>query len=319
MVTRKLGKSELNVSPVIMGTWQAGKNMWVGIEDRQIKAAVEKAFDAGITTFDTAEVYGDGHSERVLGEAIAPFRKQATITTKVFSNHLSYEGVLNACHGSLRRLKTDYIDLYQIHWPAGTWNSPQVPIDETMRAFADLRRQGKIRAIGVSNFTKRQLQDAIQCDRVDSIQPPFSLFWRHVERDIMPFCVDHQISILAYSPLAQGLLTGKFGPDHVFEEGDHRSQNRLFQIDHYLRVQEALERLRPLAQERQITMAKLALAWLMAQPQTSAIVGVRRPDQIQDNAGAMTVSLSKQELDQIDAIGKTVTDFLDDNPVMWQF
>ena len=319
METRKLGRSELNVSPVIMGTWQAGKNMWVGIEDRQIKAAVEKAFDAGITTFDTAEVYGDGHSELVLGKAMAPFRKQAIIATKVFSNHLSYEEVLNACHGSLSRLKTDYIDVYQIHWPAGTWNSPQVPIQETMRALADLRRQGKIRAIGVSNFTKQQLEDALECERVDSIQPPFSLFWRHVERDIMPFCVEHQISILAYSPLAQGLLTGKFGPDHVFEEGDHRSQNRLFQSDHYPRVIEALERLRPVAQERQITMAQLALAWLMAQPQTSAIVGVRRPDQIQDNAGAMTVSLSKQELDQIDAIGKTVTDFLDDNPVMWQF
>lgn len=317
MEKRRLGRSDVWISPIIMGTWQAGKNMWVGIEDRQIIAAIRAAFEAGITTFDTAEVYGDGYSERILGQALAPFRQDAVVATKVFSNHLSYEAVLAACDGSLRNLKTDFIDLYQIHWPAGTWNTPKVPVEETMRALVHLRKQGKIRTIGVSNFSKTQLEEAQACDRVDSIQPPYSLFWRHVERETAPFCVANEISILAYSPLAQGLLTGKFGAGHRFEDGDHRSRNRLFQPDHFRRVLDAVDRLRPIAQRHEISLAQLALAWLIAQPQTSAIVGVRSPDQICDNAGATGVTLSPEELNEIDAIGKTVTLHLDDNPVLW--
>src|SRR5579883_2897147 len=208
METRALGKSEIHITPIITGTWQAGKSQWVGVEDADTIKAIRSAFDAGITTVDTAEVYGQGHSERVVAEALSDVRDRVVYATKVFANHLKYDQVIAACEGSLRNLKTDYIDLYQIHWPSGSFNSEVVPIEETMRALNDLKQQGKIRAIGVSNFSRAQLEEAAQYGRIDSLQPPYSLFWRYVEQDAVPYCVEQQISIIAYSPLAQGLLTG---------------------------------------------------------------------------------------------------------------
>jgi myo-inositol catabolism protein IolS len=149
------------------------------------------------------------------------------------------------------------------------------------------------------------------------VQPPYSLFWRKIEKDLVPYCVEHNISILAYSPLAQGLLTGKFGPQHQFDPEDNRSKNQLFQGETYKRAQQALEKLRPLAEQHQTTLGNLALAWLMAQPQTHAIVGARNTEQAVQNAQAADVKLSAAELAEIDKIGRAVTDPLDDNPVMW--
>jgi aryl-alcohol dehydrogenase-like predicted oxidoreductase len=320
MKTRPLGNTEIQITPIIMGTWQAGKNMWVGIDDDEITKAIRAAFDAGITTFDTAEQYGEGHSETILGAALADVRDRVVYATKVFANHLKYDQVISSCEGCLKRLKTDYIDLYQIHWPSGSWGSEIVPIEETMRALNDLKEQGKIRAIGVSNFSREQIAEAAQFGSIDSLQPPYSLFWRQVEKNEMPYCVEHNISILAYSSLAQGLLTGKFGRDHQFEEGDHRSKNKLFaNRDNYERVQTALDRLRPIADRHQCSLAQLALAWLIAQPQTHAIAGARNGSQVVDNAKAGSIELSSEDLKEIDAIGRTVTDSLDDNPVMWSF
>ena len=143
MELRSLGTSEVKITPIIMGTWQAGKEMWVGIDDSETIEALRAAFEAGIATIDTAEYYGNGHSERIVGEALADVRDQVVYATKVFSNHLRYDQVMEACHGSLKNLKTDYLDLYQIHWPAGSWGTELVPIEETMRALNDLRKQGK--------------------------------------------------------------------------------------------------------------------------------------------------------------------------------
>lgn len=319
MQTRELGTSGIQITPIITGTWQAGKAMWAGIEDTDTIAAIRAAFDAGITTVDTAEVYGSGHSERIVAEALADVRDRVVYMTKVFSNHLKYDQVIAACEGSLKNLKTDYIDVYQIHWPAGTYGSEKVPIEETMHALNDLKQQGKIRAIGVSNFSRAQLEEASQFGRIDSLQPPYSLFWRHVEQDAMPYCVEHQISILAYSPLAQGLLTGKFKPGHQFDPADHRAKNKLFQGENFVRAQAALNKLRPIAERHHISLANLAIAWLIAQPQTNAITGVRHADQATENARAAEVQLSQAELAEIDAIGRTVTDHLDSNPVLWNW
>ncbi|MBD1940758.1 aldo/keto reductase, partial [Coleofasciculus sp. FACHB-712] len=217
MEKRHLGTSDIQISPIVMGTWQAGKRMWVGIEDADTIKAIRVAFDAGITTVDTAEVYGEGHSEQIVAQALSDVRDQAVYATKVFANHLKYDQVIEACDRSLKNLKTDYIDLYQIHWPSGVFKSEIVPIEETMNALNHLKEQGKIRAIGVSNFSRAQLEEAAQYGRIDSLQPPYSLFWRWVEKDAMPYCVENKISILAYSSLAQGLLTGKFGSDHQFD------------------------------------------------------------------------------------------------------
>ena len=146
MEKRQLGTSEIQITPIIMGTWQAGKRMWVGIEDAETVKAMRAAFEAGITTFDTAEVYGEGHSEQIIGEALSDVRSQVVYASKVFANHLKSDLVIEACDRSLKNLNTDYIDLYQIHWPAGTWNSELVPIAETMDALNKLKEQGKIRA-----------------------------------------------------------------------------------------------------------------------------------------------------------------------------
>lgn len=319
MEKRKLGISDIEITPILMGTWQAGKSMWVGIEDTETIKAIRSAFAAGITTIDTAEVYGNGHSEQIVAQALSDVRDRVVYATKVFANHLKYDQVIEACDRSLKNLKTDYIDLYQIHWPSGSFKSEIVPIAETMRAMNDLKQQGKIRTIGVSNFSRAQLEEAAQYGRIDSLQPPYSLFWRKVEKDAMPYCVENNISLLAYSPLAQGLLTGKFGLGHEFPEGDNRRDNKLFKGDNYVRAQTALDKLRPIADRYNISLANLAIAWLIAQPQTNAITGARHAKQIEENAIAAAVKLSPEDLAEIDAIGRTVTDPLENEALMWDW
>jgi len=319
METRKLGNSDVQITPIILGTWQAGKSQWVGIEDEKIIEAIQASLDAGITTIDTAEVYGDGHSEEIVGQAVKGKRDRTILATKVFANHLKYPQVIEACEASLKRLQTDYIDLYQIHWPAGAFNSEKVPIEETMRALDALKTAGKIRAIGVSNFSQEQIAEAAQHGEIESLQPPYSLFWRQIEQEEMPYCVEHNLTILSYSSLAQGLLTGKFGPDHQFEEGDVRRKNKLFHGEHYQHAQQALDKLRPIAEKYDCTLAQLSLAWLIRQPNTTAIAGARNAEQATQNAKAGEIQLADADVAEIDAIGRIVTDHLDPNPVMWDF
>ncbi len=319
MEKRPLGRSEIFISPIIMGTWQAGKSMWTGIDDQESIRAIRAAYDAGITTFDTAEVYGNGHSERILGKALKDIRHKVVIASKVFSNHLAYDQVFQACHRSLENLDTDYIDLYQIHWPPGSFGHRKVPLEETMQALLDLLQEGKIRAIGVSNFDAGQLREALKLGPIVSLQPPYSLFWRMIEAEIVPFCLDNEITILAYSPLAQGLLTGKFDADHVFEKGDHRRANRLFQPPLFNLALEALEKLKPIARSHGATLAQLALAWVIAHPGTCAIAGARNAEQAVQNAAAADISLGPKDLEEMDRISRLVTEKLDSNPVLWQW
>ncbi|GBE72846.1 aldo/keto reductase [Microcystis aeruginosa NIES-87] len=319
MQKRYLGQTNIEITPLLVGTWQAGKKMWAGIEDEESIKAIRAAFEAGITTIDTAEIYGEGHSESIVAQALADVRERVIYATKVFANHLKYEEVIAACHRSLKNLQTDYIDLYQIHWPSGSWNTEIVPISETMAALNYLKAQGKIRTIGVSNFSRSQLEEAGQYGRIESIQPPYSLFWRSVEKEIMPYCIDNNISILAYSPLAQGLLTGKFRNGYQLAAEDHRIKNKLFHGENFQRVQAALTQLEPIANRYSCSLAQLSLAWLIKQPQTNAIAGVRNAAQAVNNAQAMTINLTPEDLKLIDNIGKQVTDFLDDNPVLWDF
>ena len=319
MPLRTLGHTDIAISPVIMGTWQAGRDMWTDIDDAATTRAIQAAIDNGINTIDTAPVYGKGHSERVVAKAVGRRRSQVVIATKVFANELAHDQVMAACDRSLKNLGSDYIDLYQIHWPSGAFGSQVVPIEETMGALNRLKDQGKIRAIGVSNFSRDQLQEAMAYGAIESLQPPYSLFWRHVEKDAMPLCTAQGLSVLAYSPMAQGLLTGKFGPDHQFKRGDHRRANRLFQEPVFTKAQEALAALRPIADRHGITLGQLALAWVTAQPGTCAIAGARNERQVLENARAAAVSLSSEDLTEMDRISRTVTDELDDNPVLWKW
>jgi myo-inositol catabolism protein IolS len=319
MKKRTLGTSTVQITPILMGTWQAGKRMWVGIEDDDSIKTIRAAYEAGITTIDTAEVYGEGHSEQIVAEALSDVRDNVEYATKVFANHLKYQQVIAACERSLTNLKTDYIDLYQIHWPAGAFNSEIVPIEETMSALNYLKEQGKIRAIGVSNFSRDQLAEAAQYGRIDSLQPPYSLFWRQVEKDAMPYCIENNISILAYSPLAQGLLTGKFLLGHKFDSADNRAKNKLFQGENFERAQQALNELSPIAEYYNCSLAQLALAWLIAQPQTNAIAGARYPEQATANAQSVEIQLSIEEIAEIDSIGRIVTDHIEPNSIMWDW
>nr|VFJ92613.1 MAG: Predicted oxidoreductase [Candidatus Kentron sp. LFY] len=305
------------LSPVIMGTWQVDKRYWTGVADDGIIRAVHAALDAGITTFDTAEDYGDGYSEQLLGRALGGKRFDAIILSKVSSDHLRPDRIFEACHRSLQHLGTDYLDLYQIHWPSGNWGSEPTPIDDTMEALARLKDDGKIRAIGVSNFNLHELREAALYGEIFSLQPPYSLFWRHIDRDIRPYCEQNQLRILAYSPLAQGLLTGRFGQNHRFDKGDNRKDAILFQAPHAARVQRALAELRPIAKRLNLSLGQLAIAWVIDRPLTHAITGVRDASQITHNAAAMAVHLEGEDVALMDKIARDVSDPLMDETIPW--
>lgn len=319
MKRKQLGETSIQISSVVLGGWQSGKEYWVGVDDRETIAAHRAALDAGITTFDTAEEYGAGHGERILAEALGDRRDEIVISTKVSWTNLRREKVLAACEGSLARLGTDRIDLYFIHWPAGTFGSEVVPIEETMGALVDLRAQGKIRAIGVSNFSLPELRRARAAGPVDAVQPCYSLFFRHFERETLAYCEANRISVLAYSPMAQGLLTGRFNRGTTFPEGDNRRDNKLFEGETFERALAAVDALRPVAERNGITLGQLALAWLIQRPQTAAVAGARNPEQAVSNAKAGDVTLSPEDWKAVDEIGWTVARPLIDDPLMWHW
>ena len=317
---KNLGKTEIKINSIIMGCWQlGGLPHWQNIQDIISKKAILASVNMGILTFDTAPGYGNGHSEQLLGSVLKECRKKVIIATKVFSDKLDYKQVVDSCEHSLRNLQTDYIDLLQVHFPSGSFDSTPIPIEETMKAFQQLKDNGKIRAIGVSNFSLSQLCEACKYAEIASVQPPYSLFWRKSFDEIISYCEKNDISILAYSHLAQGLLTGKFGRNHLFPENEVRSKQILCQPDHFARVQNALDELRPIAKKNKMTLTELALVWLTAQPKTSAIVGIRTPGQAVHNAGVIRLSLSQDDLDKINKIGQGVTQYLNNDSLMWNF
>lgn len=318
MRTLELPRSGLVLSRIIAGGWQAGRDLWVGIEDDASIATFQAALEAGITTFDTAEDYGAGHSERVLARALGHRRQEIVLATKVSWDHLRRDQIVQACERSLQRLQTDVIDLYQIHWPAGTFGSEPVPLEESMEALCRLRDAGKIRAIGVSNFDLPTLRHACALGPVEALQPAYSLLWRHAERELLPWCRAHGVAVLAYAPLAQGLLTGAIGPDDEPAQGDNRRDDRLFQPPLRARAHAVVEAMRPLAAARGITLAQLALAWVATQPDTAAIAGARTPAQVRDNAAAGDVNLEPELRDRLDALGVSLMDVAqNDTPVLW--
>jgi aryl-alcohol dehydrogenase-like predicted oxidoreductase len=312
MQKRKLGRSGLEVSVLTMGCWQAGKSQWSNVTDEDSVAALRAAYDSGINFFDTAEGYGGGHSEKIVAESLKDVRDNVLIATKLGAGNMAKDKVAPACEASLERLQTDRIDLYQIHWPSGTWGSPVVPLEDTMGELLKLQEQGKIRAIGVSNFNSELIEEILKIGRIDSLQPPHSLFFRPYEFDgTFDTCQKHEIGIITYSSIAQGLLTGKFNQNNKPGEGDNRSGNVLFEGEHYERALAAVEDLKPVAEKYGVTLGQLAIRWVLAQPGiTSAIVGARNGEQVNQNAQAANFEISPEDLAEIDHIGRTVTDRL---------
>jgi aryl-alcohol dehydrogenase-like predicted oxidoreductase len=323
MQHRRLGSSDLDVPTVIFGAWAIGGWYWGPQDDAESICTIHAALDAGITCIDTAPMYGMGHSEEVVGQAIAGRRDEVIVATKCglrwdtpgegveyftcrmpdgsqhpVRRNLHRRAILEEVDHSLRRLRTDHIDLYQCHWPCKS-----APIAETMEALLTLKGQGKIRAIGVSNFSPELLAECIACGPLASDQPPYSLLRRDIEADVLPFCREHGIGVIVYSPLQQGLLTGKMTPDRQLHGDDYRRNNKWFTPRNRQRVLDALERVRPIAEAHDATFAQLTIAWTVAQPGvTAAIVGARTPEQARENARAGDLQLSESELATIRAV-----------------
>lgn len=320
-MVKQLGHSKLFMNPIIMGCWQiGGKPHWHNIDDQESIRALNAAFDAGINSFDTAPGYGDGHSERILGKAFKGRREEVIILDKVFADKLSYDLVIKSCENSLKNLQTDYIDLFQIHFPSGCFGTKEVPIEETMSAFNDLKKQGKIKEIGVSNFSLQELENACEYADVVSIQPPYSLFWQHNADEVREYCIENNIEILAYSPLAQGLLSGRYSSKKPFPKEDMRNTQKLYNQDNIKKVEQAIFLLEPIAEDYGITLGELALSWLISKPKTMAIVGTRTEQQAKTNANISNIYLDEKTLQQIERIGHEVASCLskEDN-LMWHF
>jgi aryl-alcohol dehydrogenase-like predicted oxidoreductase len=291
--------------------------MWGGAERKDAVEAIRASYDQGVTSIDTAPIYGQGLSEEIVGEALAGIsRDKVQIMTKYgmrwdvrlgefafrsqdndgkpleIYKYAGKDSIVRECEDSLRRLRTDYIDLYQIHWPDST-----TPVEETMEAVGQLLKQGKIRAAGVSNYNVELMERAEKTLGLASDQVPFSMVNRDIEKDLVPWCMRHKKAILAYSPLQRGLLTGKIRPGHSFGEGDTRAGSKFYKPENVERINGFLEKLRLLAEAKSASLAQLVIRWTIERPGiTIALVGARDANQAVQNARAIDVKLSPEEI-----------------------
>ncbi|MFE9101638.1 aldo/keto reductase family protein [Actinomadura geliboluensis] len=314
MEFRNLGRSGLKISEIAYGNWLTHGSQ---VEEDAAHACVRTALDEGITTFDTADVYAGTRAEEVLGRALKGRRREGLeIFTKVYwptgpgvnDRGLSRKHIFESIHGSLRRLGTDYVDLYQAHR-----FDYETPLEETLRAFDDLVRQGKVLYVGVSEWRAEEIERALKIademgfDRIVSSQPQYSMLWRVIEEEVVPLCEREGVGQIVWSPIAQGVLTGKYKPGQPLPEGSRATDDkggadmikRYLNDDLLTRVQE----LRPIADELGLSMAQLAIAWTLQNPNVSAaIVGATRPEQVTDNVKAAGVKLDADMMKRIDDV-----------------
>ena len=324
MQYRRLGRTDIDVSPICMGCWPlADPKLWGPQDESDSIAAIHASLDAGVNFIDTAEGYGNGHSEEVVGKALVGRRSRAVICTKVSPENHRDDDLIRACVASLRRLRTDYVDLYLLHWP-----DHQIGVEEPLRALERLREDGKVRAIGVSNFATRDLSEILDHGRVEVDQLPYNLLWRAIEYEIAPLCVSNDVSITCYSALMHGLLTGRFATPDDVPPGQARSG--LFSGGRPLAPHDgngaeaqtfaALDVLRAASAETGLPMSHLALAWLLTQPGvTSAIVGARTAEEARSNAAAAEVVLRDDVVDALSEATRGLKQhFGGANPDLWQ-
>jgi len=321
MEKRQLGGSGLEVTAVGLGCWVMGGWMWGGADDDQSIGAIHRAVELGVNFIDTAPVYGKGHSEELVGRALEGLRDQVVLATKcglvwddrggrgyftdedgvAIRRNLEAASVISECEDSLRRLQTDVIDVYQCHWPDPEPDG--APIEETMSALNQLLEQGKIRSAGVSNFSAEQMAKCLKHGRINSDQPQYNMLDRSIESEILPFCRQNGVGIIAYSPLGRGILTGKVTMDRTFAKNDHRANMKWYQPANRKRVLEFLEKVRPIADGHGATVAQLAANWVISQDGvTTAICGARRAEQVEENVKAGEFKLTESELAEIRAL-----------------
>lgn len=317
MNTRKLGQSGIEVTPVALGTWGIGGWKWGGVEVDAAIGSIRAAIEAGITLVDSAPAYGMGLSEEIVAKGLEGIREKVVLATKCglvwhigkgtyffdqagkpVYKYLGPESVRYELEQSLRRLRTDYVDLYQTHWQDVT-----TPISATMETLMRLKEEGKIRAIGVCNVTVEQVEEYRKVGPVDVVQQKFSMLDRDMEKELLPYCRDHHIAVLAYSPLALGLLTGRIGPETKFKGDDLRLTNPRFTAENLKKVATMLDQFRPIARKHNCSMAQLAIAWTAAQPGiTSVLCGSRHADYSRENAKAGDVALTHDDLNVMNDI-----------------
>lgn len=304
----ELGKSGIRVSRIGTGMWQAGgKNPWGDdVSDEDSIAAMVRAHELGVNLVDTAEGYGAGHSEEVVGQAVKEIgRDEVVIATKVSGNHLRYDDVQRACDRSLKRLGVDAIDLYQVHWP-DPWQ--QIPLTESMRGLEQLYKDEKIRAIAVSNFAVRDLREAraaLSDTDIASNQVQYSLLHREVEKEVLPYCQKENIGVLAWSPLAKGVLTGKYDRDHKPED-PLRTDHVLFRDKNLASTRELLGIMEEVGQVHDRTVPQVALNWHLSHDGVVPIPGAKRPAHVESNVGAVGWELAPAEFERIDAASSAI-------------
>lgn len=315
MEYRPFGQTGIEVSAIGVGCWEIGGG-YGSIEEQEFSAAVHTALDLGITCFDTAEAYGFGASERSLAKALGDRRKDAVIVTKFGIGYKeapnyrdsSRERVMVSIEKSLKNLNTDYVDVYMVHWP-----DLNTPFEETMRALDDIVQQGKARAIGISNFRREQIETSMTARRVDVAQYCWNMFDRRMDQEILPYCREHNMGVMAYGSLAYGLLSGTFHADMTFDEGDWRARQgrmggiNLFQTmfgpDHFPNNIKAVEELKGLAAGYDKSLPQFALRWTLSHPAVStALVGCRKAAEVEDNVGALGWDIRQADFAEIDTI-----------------
>jgi aryl-alcohol dehydrogenase-like predicted oxidoreductase len=312
MQTRKLGNSDLRITAVGLGTlaiggpWQFG---WGPQDDNEAIAAIVRAIDLGINWIDTAPIYGCGHSEELVGRALKQIKSRPVIATKcslLWNDKREKVGCLKAesirkeCEDSLRRLGVDVIDLYQMHWP-----DPESDLEEGWGEMARLQKQGKVRFIGVCNYNLAQLDRIRKIAPVTSLQPPYSMIKRDVEKELLSYCEKHNIGVVAYSPMQRGMLTGKFNKQHLktLAPDDHRLRMPEFTEPQFSANMELVEKLKPIAERNNRTVAQLSIAWVLRRPEvTAAIVGARKPSQIEETASSGDWTLDDKEITEIEKL-----------------
>jgi myo-inositol catabolism protein IolS len=319
-----LPHTDFKVARLAFGAWPiVGGFNWGPQDEKDSRATLRAAYDAGINFFDTAKMYGNGKSEELLSRELSDVRDKIFIAHKVSPDELAYPDIKEACHDRLKMLNTDYIDLLQIHWP--NWD---VPIEEAIRGLEELKDEGKIRAYGVSNFGTEDLNNAIAAGaRLSGNQLPYNLLWRAIEFEIVPDCEKHNVPVLCYMPILQGLLTGKFSSaDEVPED---RARTRHFSpkrplIRHQEQGQEELtfetiHKLKHFAGELSVSLSDLSMAWLLAQPVVGCIlVGARNVEQITRNVNAVNVKLTEDDVKKLNEITDPLKQAFGKNPDMWQ-
>ncbi|MEE8042290.1 MAG: aldo/keto reductase [Pseudomonadales bacterium] len=310
MEYRKFGLTGLDVSAIGFGCWEMG-GTYGPIDEDQVIRAIHTGLDLGINLFDTAEVYGFGQSERLLAKGLADKRKDIVLVSKFGVGYRASGGrardgtrarMMQSIETTLEALNTDYLDVYLVHWP-----DRETPYEETMRALEDLVQQGKTRFVGVSNFKAEEIADCMTARPVEVGQYGYHLFDRRMELEVFPYCREHDIAIMAYGPLAHGLLTGTFDTQTRFEESDWRSRGGLFNMalfteENFPRNLLVVEALKQVANERGKAIYELALAWVLSNPAVSvALVGARTPQEVEANMGALDFALSDDDKAAIDA------------------